>query len=131
MTERDVQAQIRRAAEVLGFRVSDFSQGYGRGSRRNRSTRQTKGIPDLYLQHSERNLRLWIECKGERTPVTPDQSAWHERERAAGGTVAVCRSVEDFCEVLRPFGFSVATSQRGVGTLDRANETVSFAEAVQ
>ena len=50
----------------------------------------TAGMPDLHLPE----LRLWIEMKTPTGTVSPVQKAMHERLRAGGQTVVVCRSVD-------------------------------------
>lgn len=107
MIEREVQRQIKTMARAVGFAVYDLSQGYRPGKRRHATTRQTKGLSDLYLLHARRQLAVWIECKGESTKVTPEQRIFLERVRAAGGHAHICRSPEDFAAVLRLFGFEV------------------------
>lgn len=62
------QNAIRHTAAIVGFHVYDFSQGYRheRGG-----TRQTPGIPDLYLVHAVDPVVLWWETK------TPPSLAEH------------------------------------------------------
>lgn len=102
--EKHVQAEVKGALEGLGFHISDTSQGYRGGGRRNRSTRITKGVPDLYVTHARYRIRAWLEVKGEETPVTPEQRAWHARERESGGKVAVVRSAADAMWALHQWG---------------------------
>ena len=51
----------------------------------------TPGMPDLHIPA----LRLWIEMKTPTGTVSKVQREIHERLKACGQTVAVCRSVED------------------------------------
>lgn len=102
--EARVQRSIVRALETMGFFVSKFDQGF----RRDGSTRQTRGIPDLYAVHQGWELRLWIEVKAGSNRPTPHQEAWHQKVRAAGGTVVVAWSLEDVLEALQELGAPIA-----------------------
>lgn len=104
--EKDVEREIVKALSKMGFFVSTLSQGYRPGGRRHATTRQTKGIPDLYFQHP-RHGTGWLEVKGPETPVTSDQRAWHARERASAGRVAIVRSVADAMWALSCWGVPV------------------------
>lgn len=109
--EKAVQRDVATVAALYGFEVIDLSQGYrspvcrkcgaflGRGAA---STRQTVGLPDLYLQHRRLPLRVWVEVKRPGERPSPDQTAWHERERRAGGTVLVVHSGHELHQALEP-----------------------------
>lgn len=51
----------------------------------------TAGMPDLHIPA----LKLWIEMKTPTGAVSKVQKEIHERLKACGQTVAVCRSVDD------------------------------------
>lgn len=103
--EEDVQLEIVQEMESLGFHVSTLDQGY----RGDRSTRQTPGIPDLYLMHPQWELALWVEVKGEKTPVQKSQEAWHAIAGASGVNVTIARSTGDVVEYLRELGAPIQT----------------------
>lgn len=48
-TEREVHYEVKRAYEAVGCFVANLAQGYRPGGKRHATTRQTKGIPDLYI----------------------------------------------------------------------------------
>jgi hypothetical protein len=93
--------------EALGFWVADTSQGYRRGSRRNRSTRVTKGLPDLYAIHERLGFMVWIEVKGPTTRITPEQYAWQARVQRAGGHSWIIRSTQELADELATLGFEI------------------------
>ena len=68
VAEKDEQRAIRKMAIALGFRVYWLSQA--------RATKQTPGMPDLWLAHQERGLAGWWETKrqigGERSSAQAD-----------------------------------------------------------
>lgn len=47
--EADVQRDVKALLQMYGFNVSDLSQGYRPGGRRHATTRQTPGIPDMWV----------------------------------------------------------------------------------
>jgi hypothetical protein len=53
--ETQVQAETKRALELVGFTSVDLSQG--------RETQQTEGIPDLFVAHPTWVVAAWIEIK--------------------------------------------------------------------
>ncbi len=112
MIEAEVQRQIVQAARALGFHVYSLSQGYRPGGRRHGTTRQTKGLSDLFLVHRSRALRCWVEVKGTKTRVTPEQVVFQERVKRAGGHAIICRSVEEFRDFLTPLGLEFEVGPR-------------------
>lgn len=99
--EKAVQRAVADALARMGFRVSDLSQP--------RASMQTPGLPDLYAHHPRWRICLWVEVKAPRGRLSPTQAAWHEAERAAGGTVVVARSAADLIEPLRALGAPIQT----------------------
>jgi hypothetical protein len=95
-SERDVQKSVVGAYEAVGCIVANFSQGYRPGGRRHGTTRQTKGIPDLYVfpplsvtyaRHGSRDGRpWWHEVKHPGGDQSPEQVTWQRRceDRAVG-----------------------------------------------
>jgi len=95
--EKRVQRSIVLAAEALGFVVSSFSQA--------RASKQTAGIPDLFLTHPKHRFTCWIEVKAPGRKPTLEQKVWHQTAREAGNHVFVCDSVESFVTEIRKEGF--------------------------
>jgi hypothetical protein len=85
LREKAVEQDIKRNLETLGFFVSKTSQP-------GKPVGMTLGIPDLYAVHARWRLRFWIEVKEGGNKPTLHQLAWHQEERAAGGTVLVAWS---------------------------------------
>jgi len=98
--EKSVERAIIGAAEALGFYVTKLSQP--------RATKQTPGIPDLYLQHRMHRWHGWCEVKRPGGKTTPAQDVWHDCERKSGGIVIVAESVDSFVEGLEEAGFPVS-----------------------
>lgn len=96
LREKDVEAEIDRALQQLGFRVTRLSQA--------RRTNQTPGVPDRYAQHERWGMRVWVEVKAGDNGPSRHQVAWHAAERAAGGMVVIAWSVADLHRELRALG---------------------------
>lgn len=98
--EHELQEQMKEVLEWRGFDVTTMSQP--------KPFLGTPGIPDLYLRHEDRDLRVWLEVKTPSNPKpSKHQQLWHERERAAGGTVWVCKSLEELARCMRDAGFNI------------------------
>lgn len=105
------ERSIVSAARTLGFAVFSFAQGY----RPDHSTRQTKGIPDLYLVHPKRGLRLWWETKAPGRTRTDSQERFAGIVSEAGGEVR-WGDFEDFLDQLEEMGFPLeGRAMGGVG----------------
>jgi len=92
--EAEIQQAAKVALTMLGYDVSDMSQG--------RPTRQTPGIPDLYVQGH--GVRAWLEMKTPGGRASSAQNEWIARELANGGNAAVACSemaAVDYMEHLR------------------------------
>lgn len=89
MVERDITAFFRQ----IGCAVYKLSQGY----RKERGgTRQTPGIPDLYVMHPDiPNGALWIECKAERGRVSDAQRAFADECVRCGVSYLLAKSVDE------------------------------------
>ena len=87
--ERDVVAFFRQ----IGCAVYKLSQGY----RKERGgTRQTPGIPDLYVMHPDiPGGSLWIEVKAERGKPSPAQLAFADECIACGVSYLLAKSVDE------------------------------------
>lgn len=102
--EKIVQLDVKRLYRQFGGVVYDFSQGYRPGGRRHGSTRQTPGIPDLFVCFSDRGKAFWHEVKTEDGCQTTAQRGFQDvTERSGvpyvlGGTTAAV-------EQLRAIGF--------------------------
>jgi len=107
ITESQVQEKIKGFWRSIGGFVNDLSQGYRPGGRRHGSTRQTKGLADLYLQHTGRGLALWWETKrpGEEGEQTDDQVKF-ERRNEACGIPSGHGGWPEFVVKLQSFGFT-------------------------
>ena len=70
MKEADLQKGVIDAAEAFGWRVFHV-----RDSRKVLQTHTSPGFPDLVLAHGDWG-HAFVELKGVRTPVSPDQFLW-------------------------------------------------------
>ncbi|MCR9254753.1 MAG: VRR-NUC domain-containing protein [Alphaproteobacteria bacterium] len=64
---------------------------------------QLAGIPDLTILLPD-GRSVWIEVKAPEKYATPHQRALHERMRAIGHKVEVCRSIDDVVKTLEGWG---------------------------
>ena len=97
--EKVVQRQIKDAAWSLGFEVMDMSQP--------RASMMPIGLPDIYMRHSAKQFRCFVEVKRDGGRLSTAQRAWLEAERVCGGVAFVADSVESFIEQLEVHGFPV------------------------
>lgn len=74
-------------------------------SRMDRATTQAKGVPDFIIAIPGKldvpPRTLWIEAKGRKTKITPEQAgalAWLDRD---GHETAVVRSLAEFLEAIK------------------------------
>lgn len=81
-SESEIQLGIRRALELVGYHVSDLSQ--------DRPTRQTVGIPDLWVMGHGRFA--WMEVKRPKGRASEHQKAWHKIARKNGAPCIIVRS---------------------------------------
>lgn len=96
--EKDLQVGVVQYLESLGACVD---QNYV-GSKRGGAVWKTKGTPDLYVALSGKTL--WIELKTATGKLSDTQKDWHERFKAQGVQVVVCRSIYEVQEALREAG---------------------------
>ena len=83
--EKAIAGQIIRELRGLGFHVSSTQQ--------TGPSRQTIGMPDLFVAHPVRKVYAWMEVKRPGKKPTEQQAAWHEAVRDAGCPVLVVHSV--------------------------------------
>lgn len=86
--EADIRRGIVKFLRMIGFAVYDLEQ--------NRKTRQTPGIPDLYVQG--KGIRFWVEVKTAKGRLSEAQADFKAEEEAHGGTVHVWRSSQEAFE---------------------------------
>jgi hypothetical protein len=111
--EREIQRQVKAAYEACGCFVANFSQGYRPGGKRHATTRQTKGIPDLYVFPPVREVRgplaghatvylapWWHETKRPGARQTAEQRTWQMRCEQRG-VAYVLGGVAEAAEHLR------------------------------
>lgn len=101
VSEKDFEAQVIAECTRLGFDVVKLSQPQ-------RPVGMTEGIPDLYLRHPRRRLRLWCEVKAPDGRIRPAQKRWHAAEREAGGEVITVWTMADLYDEMRARGFEVS-----------------------
>ncbi len=63
MREDAVQRAVRTLYEAYGGEWYNLSQGYRPGGKRHATTRQSKGLPDLWVFFPAVGFRLWHETK--------------------------------------------------------------------
>lgn len=61
--EAQVQQRVVAIYRAAGASVCNLAQGFRPGGRRHGTTRQTKGLPDLYVFLPRRGLAWWHEVK--------------------------------------------------------------------
>lgn len=81
---------------ALGFHVSRFQQ--------TRASRQTIGVPDLWIGHPGWQLSGWLELKAPGGRLSPAQRAWHATAHASGARVAVVHDRDELVTVLIGWG---------------------------
>lgn len=91
VTETDVQRTIVEGLRALGYEVwKTQPRGVWRKSQPH-GTGIDKGVPDLLVgRQSWGCLRMALEVKGPKTPLSPEQQDLYDREM-----LYVCRSWED------------------------------------
>lgn len=82
-TERSFQAQVVTLAELFGWRWYHTQRSKG----------SPAGFPDLVLvraRHPQPRV-VFLELKGERTPLTDDQQRWIDELRSCGQEAYIAR----------------------------------------
>jgi hypothetical protein len=108
ITEAQTQQAVRDLFERVGGFVSNLAQGYRPGGRGHGTTRQTKGLADLYVQFEKRGEALWFEVKkpSNRDGQTPEQVAFQRRNEACG-IPSGCGGVPEAKAMLARLGFII------------------------
>jgi hypothetical protein len=100
--DRPEQARYEAIVDTalrLGCDVTRFAQA--------RASKQTPGIPDLYLRHGRARIRLWAEIKTDAGGLSEPQRRWHRTELDAGGDVVTLRTEADLVDALAARGLGV------------------------
>jgi hypothetical protein len=95
--EKRMQGYVIKNLRRLGFFVSSFSQA--------RASKQTPGIPDLYVMGH--GVALWIEMKADGCKLTTAQSVWHREAKENGVAVMVAYNTDDVLAELRTMGVPI------------------------
>jgi hypothetical protein len=110
--EKDVKRGVVKFLRDIGCHVYNLDQGYRPGGRRHATTRQTKGLPDLFAvwpRSPGGSLVFWIEVKRPGGRRSTEQVQFAARVMAAGGVVLCVWETADvvrFIERVRTAGFS-------------------------
>lgn len=106
-TERQVQERVKATYKAVGCLVANFSQGWRPGGKRHATTRQTKGIPDLYVfPPVGRGHPFWHETKRPGGKQSPEQVQW-QFECAKRDVGYVLGGVDEALAYLRRLGLVV------------------------
>lgn len=73
--EAMVQARIMAIYRAAGCTVMNLAQGYRPGGRRHGTTRQSKGLPDLYVFLPRKSIAWWHEVKAPAQLADLDRPA--------------------------------------------------------
>ena len=96
-TEKEVERAVVRLYRSVGLTVWSLSQGYRPGGKRHGTTRQTKGIADLFV--TGRGHALWHETKRPGGTQRPEQATFEAAAvscglpYALGGLGAACEAL--------------------------------------
>lgn len=97
MREADVQHGVVDFYQTAGGVVCDLSQGFRPGGRRHGTTRQTKGLGDLYVFFPYLGFALWHETKASDRPPDDPKRQESLREKQSDEQ----RWFEDQCRACR------------------------------
>ena len=102
--EKVEQQLIKAFVKTIGGEVWDTSQGFRGGSRRQRTTRITEGLPDLLVFLPPKAVFFFWEVKGDGGRVTDDQRKF---QAFAGRCNVACGigDFDDFKKFLTQFGY--------------------------
>ncbi len=98
MTERDVQREVVKALDSMGWETTIFSIN-------KKANSQLRGVPDLFTTHAGHRAQIWIECKKPGGKLRPEQDRWLARTQASGAICLVIDSIEKLEEHLRKRGY--------------------------
>lgn len=92
MRESQVSREVQRFLKMIGGEVYTLEQGY----RKERGgTRQTPGLPDLFVMFPADKVWTWAELKGPKGKLTVAQSGFRMACMEAGIPHEVWRDVRD------------------------------------
>lgn len=123
-----MQVRVIATYKAAGASVCSLSQGYRPGGRRHATTRQTKGLADLYVFIPRRGIAFWHEVKApdrvEQLRLPADERmAIYRRKQTAEQSLFELRCVQcgvpyvlggndEAIEFLRKLGIVSATYMR-------------------
>lgn len=87
MAERNIQQLITDALSLKGWLWNH--------NRDSRHTSGRNGLPDIVAVHPKTGQVLWIEVKGPRTPVRPEQQEWLDALALGGHDARLVRGVDE------------------------------------
>jgi hypothetical protein len=108
--EREVQRRVVATLKAFGFRVFNLSQGYRPGGRRHGTTRQTKGLGDLWAMHAGSGAVLWWETKRPGGQRTSEQVQFGELCAACDVPYGF-GGVAELKDLLRSLGFKILSDK--------------------
>ena len=105
-TEREVKHAVVEFYRMMGVTVWNLDQGFRPGGRRHGTTRQAKGLSDLYCTWPARGVAWWVELKRPGGELRPEQVRFRDDNARCGVTVVVGGVVEAVAhiEALRGVG---------------------------
>lgn len=101
--EKDVQRDVMALLRGCGCRVFNLSQGYRPGGARHGTTRQTRGLPDLYVFPPRGLAPFWCEIKRLGGTQSPEQMGFQSL-CAEAGTGYIVGGVAEVVTHLRTLG---------------------------
>lgn len=82
--ERAVQQRVVAIFAAFGGIVYNLAQGFRPGGRRHGTTRQTKGLPDLWIFFPARGRGAWFEVKRPGAELRAEQETFRVHCAACG-----------------------------------------------
>lgn len=82
--EREVKRAVLDFYAQVGVRVWNLDQGFRPGGKRHGTTRQSKGIADLYCTWSHGYAAWWVELKRPGGKQSPEQAEFQRSVEACG-----------------------------------------------
>lgn len=117
-SEANLQATFIEWVDLMATKVPELALFYAIPNAAKRGkmdgwvmklTGTRRGVPDLHLPVAKQrpngmwHFGLWIEMKSIRGVVSVDQRIWHDKLRAAGHRVEICRDVDTAIEVVKDY----------------------------
>lgn len=113
--EREVKSRVIAIFRAFGGRVFNLDQGFRPGGPRHGTTRQTKGLPDLYVMFPARRQAAWFEVKRPGGTRSPEQETFADLCEACGLPYN-WGGAEEAYALLRRLGFELLDN-RGLSTV--------------